>query len=134
MKDFLKAIFVNGVTLALTTEIFPGLSYGRDLKILFFAALVFTIINLFLQPLIKLLLLPINLLTLGMFRWLTGVICLFLLTILIPEIKIQSYALVGFSQAGFVVPKFYFSLLMSLITASLLISLIASSINWLIKR
>ncbi len=134
MKDFLRAIFVNGVTLTLTAQIFPGLSYSHDLKILFFTSLTFTLINLCLQPLVKLLLLPINLLTLGMFRWLTGVICLFLLTILVPEVKIRSFTMPAFSQGGFATPQFYFSTLMSLITASFLISLISTSINWLIKK
>lgn len=134
MKEIFRAVLINGITLALTAEIFPGLTYGRDLKILFFASLAFTVINLFLQPFIKLLLLPINLLTLGMFRWLTGVICLFLLTVFIPEIKIQAFTMMGISQGGFAVPRFHFSLLLSLIAASLLMSLISTSVNWLIKK
>jgi len=127
-------ILINAVTLALIAEIFPGLSYGQDIKILFVGGLFLTMINVFFRPIIKLLLLPINLVTLGMFRWLSNVICVFILTVFIPEIQIKSFQMAGFSASGFVVPGFYFSLLLSLITASFLLSLFSGFILWLIKN
>lgn len=134
MKKFLRTIFVNGITLAFASSIFPGLTYGHDLTALLLAALALTIINLYLRPIVKLFLLPINLLTLGMFRWLTGVICLFVLTLIIPQIQIKGFYFEGLSFADFVVPPFYFSPLFSLITGSFIISLTTSFIFELFKR
>jgi len=134
MRKFLKSIFINGITIVLVASIFRGFSYGNDVKILLFSALALTLINYFLKPIIKIFLLPINLLTLGMFRWLTGVICIFFLTIIITEIQINSFQFTGFTYWGFVIPRFYFSTLLSLITASFLISLVTSFFNWLLKN
>lgn len=134
MKKFLRAIFVNLVTLAIVAAVFPGLSYGSTFKNLLFAALIFTLINLCLQPLIRLLLLPLNLLTLGMFRWLSGAICLLFLTLFLPEIKIVSFQMPGINQAGFIIPSLYFSTSLSLITVSLLLSFVSSFLAWLLKN
>lgn len=134
MKFFLREVFINLVTLAFVANIFGGLSYNNDYIVLFFAALSFTAINHFLQPIIKIFLLPINLITLGMFRWLAGVFCLLLLTIVIPEIQVISFQYEGFSYSGFAVPAFHFSTLLSLIAASLLISLVSSFVHWLFKK
>lgn len=134
MKQFLRAIFVNCITLAFVAYIFKGLSYGGNLKILFLASTIFAIINFYLKPIIKLFLLPINLLSLGLLRWLTGVICLFVLTIFIPAIQVKSFQFSGLSFAGFAIPPFYFTSLFSLIMASFLISLASSFIFWLFKR
>ena len=134
MKHFLRAIFVNCSTLAFVAYIFKGLSYGDDLKVLLLASAAFALINFYLKPIIKLFLLPINLVSLGLLRWLTGVICLFILTIFIPQIQVKSFQFNGFSFAGFIIPSFYFTTLFSLIMVSFLISLTSSFIFWLFKR
>lgn len=134
MKKFIRTIFINAIVLAFTTYIFPGLTYGGDLKALTLASFGFTIINFYLKPIVKLFLLPINLLTLGMLRWLTGVICLFVLTVVLPQIQVKSFQFEGFSFGGFVLPPFFFTPLISLVLASLIISLTTSFILWLFKR
>lgn len=60
------------------------------------AAIIFLLFNLLVAPLIKLLLLPINLLTLGLFRWLTQIIVLYLFDLFYTGITISSYQFVGF--------------------------------------
>lgn len=134
MKKFLRSIFIDSITLAFTAAIFPGLSYSSDVMVLLVAALLFTIINIYIKPIIKLLLLPINLLTLGMFRWLSGVFCLLLLTFIIPSISIRAWEFNGLNFEGFVIPQIYFSPVLSLIVASLIISLLSSFIWWLFKK
>ena len=130
----MRLIGINMVSLAFIASVFPGLSYEGGLKTLFFAGASLTVINLCLQPIIKLLLLPINLLTLGMFRWLTDVLCLFTLTLFLPEVRIKSFTMEGLASGGFSVPTFHFSLLLSLITLSFLISCTTIFINWLIRK
>lgn len=134
MKFFLKAIFVNVISLSFVSYIFGGLSYGGDLRVLLVAAILFAVINFFLKPIIKLFLLPINLISLGLLGWLTGVICLFVLTIFIPQIHIKSFQYAGSSFAGFTIPPFYFTTLFSLIMASFLLSLTSTFIFWLFKK
>jgi len=134
MRFFLKSIFINLTSLALVSFLFPGLSYGGDVKILLLASLVFSVINFFIKPIIKLFLLPINLITLGMLGWLTGVLCLLILTIIVPQIELKPFQFNGANFAGFIIPSFYFTALLSLIGASFLISGIYNFLSWLTKK
>ena len=134
MKKLLRTIFVNAVSLVFVANFFPGFSFDSNLLILFLAAFVFTAINFYIKPIIKLFLLPVNLLTLGMFRWITGVICLFLLTVIIPEFNIKSFDYEGLSLEGFAVPVVHFSIIFSLIVSSFFISMTSSFIYWLLKK
>ncbi len=133
MRDFLRAIFISATAIASVAAFFPGLSYGNDILTLIIASLAFTLINFYLKPVIKLFLLPINLITLGMFRWLTAVICLFALTIIVPAIQVVSFQFAGLSQAGFALPPVHFGVLLSLITSSFLLSFTTGFITWLVK-
>jgi len=134
MKKPLRTIFVNVVSLSFVAYFFPGFSFDSNFFILFFAAFVFTVINSYIKPIIKLFFLPVNLLTLGMFRWIVGVICLFLLTVIVPEFNIRSFYFEGFSYEGFIIPAFHFSIILSLILSSFFISLTSSFIYWLLKK
>lgn len=134
MKKFLQIVFINAVTLSFVAFLFGGFSYNNQLLVLFFAAFIFALINFYLQPIIKIFFLPINILTLGMFRWLVGVVCLLVLTIIIPEIEVRSFQFPGLEYSGFVIPSFYFNTTLSLISSSLLISLTSSLIHWLFKK
>ena len=134
MKKLLRTIFVNAVSLAFVAYFFPGFNFDSNFLILFFAAFVFTAINSYIKPIIKLFFLPVNLLTLGMFRWIAGVVCLFLLTVIVSEFNIRSFYFEGFNFEGFIVPAFQFSIIFSLILSSFFISLTTSFIYWLLKK
>ena len=134
MRKLLKSIFINAIALALTAYLFPGFSYGADFYGLILISAGFTAINFLIRPVIKILLLPINLLTLGAAGFLTNVVCLFILTIIFPQINIRSYDFPGAQLSGFVIPAWHFSILLSLIFASLIISLITNFADWLLNR
>jgi len=134
MKKFLRKILINIFSIWVVAAVFPGLTYQSNIKTLLIAALVFTVINTWVKPVIKLLLLPVNLITMGTLSWLNSVLCLLLLTIIIPQIEIQSFKFLGLTASGFVVPAFTFTVLYSLICASLLLWLITSFISSVFGR
>ena len=63
------------------------------------ASLVFVIFNFILSPIIKLLLLPINLLTLGLFRWLSNVLVLYLFDLVYDGIRITGFEFAGYNSS-----------------------------------
>ncbi len=87
------------------------------------ASAVFVIFNFFLSPIIKLLLLPINLLTLGLFRWLTNVLVLYLFDLIYDGIRITSFTYPGLTSAIISLPSTPLNLFWVLVLASLLMSL-----------
>ena len=132
LKTFLKRAFFQLLGLGGLALIFPGFQVSAGLKTFVIGAIVLTIINIFITPIIKLLLLPINLLTIGMFRWVSNTVSLFLLTVLVEQLNFTSFTSSGASWAGFVIPQIHFSYLASLITGSFILSFILSFMKWLI--
>lgn len=131
MKSLLRYFLINLISLWATTEIIRGLTYTGGFKSLFLGAGVFTIINLLLIPMLKILLLPLNLLTLGIFAWLTNVLALYALTTIYPTFGLTSYYFSGYELGGVIIPPVELSALMVAITASLLIGLFTHLLHWL---
>lgn len=133
MKKLLRSIVINIFALWLTTKLVAGFSYQDGWQTLTLAAVVFGIINLLIRPLVKLLLLPINLLTLGLLGWLVNVLMLYLLTILVPKIKLEAFEFPGFSYKGFLIPALEVSRFYGAVLTSFSINFISGFLYWLAK-
>ena len=134
LKDFLKRGFKTFLALAGLVWLFPGFSVSQEIWALPLAALVLTGINILVKPILKLILLPLNLLSFGMFRWVINVLSLFLLTLFVDQVSFQPFVFPGFSELGINLPSINFSSLGSLITASFLVTLIRKTIGWLLRN
>lgn len=132
MKALIRYFLVNLVSLWITTELIQGLTYIGGFQSLLLGALVFTIINFLLVPLIKVLLLPLNLLTLGLFAWLTNVLALYALTTLYPAFSLRPFFFPGYNLGGFTIPTYDLSTLMVVIVSAFLIGIITHFLHWLI--
>jgi putative membrane protein len=97
------------------------------------ASLVFVVFNFVLSPIIKLLLLPINLLTLGLFRWLTNVLVLYLFDLVYDGIKISAFNYPGMTTPLLALPPAHLSLFWVLVLTSLIMSLTYSLISGLFQ-
>lgn len=133
MKKYLRLFLINLFSLWLVASSLSGVSFSGGYRTLMTAALVLTLANLLVKPLIKLLLLPVNLLTLGAFRWLTNVLILYLVTLIVPQLEINGFLFPGFSYQGFIMPAIYLSIFWAFVVVSLLISLITTSLLWLVR-
>jgi uncharacterized membrane protein YvlD (DUF360 family) len=111
--------------------LFTGFKISEGLTGIFFTAAVLTGINLALKPLIRLLLLPINLITLGAFRWVANVFSLYLVTMLVPYLEIVDFQFPGFSYQGFIIPSMFLGTFVVLLISSFLISFINTFLFWL---
>jgi len=134
MKTLLRQIGINYLSLFLSFSIYPGFSVDNTFRVVLTASILWLLLNKVVKPIIKLLLLPINLITLGLFSWVISVVTLFLLQSLINGISLHPYLFTGFSYQGFTVPAFHINLLFSYIITSSLINGLHSLIVWLIKK
>lgn len=132
IKKLIRAFLVNVFALWLTAQVVSGLSYHQQIKILAMAAGVLTLANYLIKPLIKILLLPLNVITLGTFRWVVHVIILFLVTYAVPGFTITSFYFTGFSYSGVSVAGAQISLVGSYVVCSLIIGFITACLFWLI--
>jgi uncharacterized membrane protein YvlD (DUF360 family) len=69
-------------------------------------------------------LLPLNLVTLGLFRWVSNVLILVIITKIAPEIQIVSFTTSAVNTSGFAIPALSVNLMFSFIVGSLLIGFV----------
>lgn len=131
MKSLLRSLIINLAALQTAVVLLPGITNTGGIKTLIWAIVVLAIMNLLVRPIISLLLLPINLLTLGAFRWLINVAVLFLLTLIVTDLKVISFTFNGFYYQGFIVPAIQISKFWTLVLASVTISIANSFLFWL---
>lgn len=115
----------------MTTEIIPGLTYTGGLKSLFLGGAAFAVINIILVPLLKILFLPLNLLTLGFFSWIINVLALYALTTVIADFRLLPYYFPGVTLAGMTIPAVDLTPFWVAVLASFLIGLITHFLQWL---
>lgn len=93
--------------------------------------LAFMGINFLLVPILKILFLPLNLLTLGLFAWITNVLALFALTTVVSDFQLIPYVFPGYNYNGFNLPSYDLSPFLVAIVASFLIGIITHFLQWL---
>lgn len=131
IKKYLRLFLINSVSIWLIAQIAAGITLSGGRQTLMTAGLVLTLVNLAVKPLINLLLLPINLVTLGTFRWLVNVFVLWLVTLIVPQFQINAFSFTGFSWQGFIIPSLMLGKFWAFVLISFLISLVTSFLLWL---
>lgn len=131
MRTLLRYFLINLVSLWVTTRIIPGLTYSGGIKSLLIGGLAFMIINFLLVPLLKILFLPLNLLTLGLFAWITNVLALYALTTIVSDFQLVPYTFQGYSAGGLNIPSYDLSPFLVAIISSFIIGLITHFLQWL---
>ena len=133
MKSLLRRFLISLGALALTSYLLPSLTISGGFRGLLIATFIFMLTDLILIPFIRILLLPLNLLTLGLFAWLTNVLALYFLATVTPYFKVFPYEFPGANLNGFILPSANLSAFQVVVVASLFIGVTIHLVNWLIK-
>lgn len=134
MRTVLRTILFYSFSLFGLTLVFPGVKITGGIETYFLGGVALSIIFLLIKPILNILTLPLNLITLGMFSFFTNVIILYLLTLFVPKIKITSFVFAGFSYSGFIITKTYVNQIFAFIVCGLVLSAIITFLTWLIKK
>ena len=126
MKNIFKKILINLLVILITAQLIKAVSWGGDLKILILAATVLALVNAFIKPFLKILFLPLNVITLGLFGWLINVVILYLTTVLVPGFSLHPFTLQLLNTTV------NFQIISTYIFVSFFFSLIGSIVSWLI--
>lgn len=90
MKTFLLKWFVTAVSIFIVANVF-GIIHIENLKALVLAALILGILNAILRPILIILTLPINILTLGLFTLMINGFLLYVVSGLVSGFEIASF-------------------------------------------
>ncbi len=100
-------LLVSGLAVFITAQFLPGVSVDSFI-IAILTAIVLGLINMFIKPIINILTLPINLLTLGLFSFVVNALMILL----------ASHFVTGFHVNGFIA-ALLFSIVLSLVNSVL---------------
>jgi putative membrane protein len=81
----------NAVALYVAAWLLSGVTYGDEWWTLLVAAAVFTVVNAWLRPVVRLLSLPLIILTLGLFLFVVNVLMLYVTDWLVAGFEIRSF-------------------------------------------
>lgn len=96
----LKPVFQTILTLALLAWVLPTVSF-LNWTALILASIVFTFLFSLIRPVLKILFLPVNIVTLGLFSALINVFLLWLVEYLVPGFVIKDMVLFGLPLSHF---------------------------------
>ena len=133
MRKFIKVYAIDTYSLYLASQVASGLVFENGLKTLLLAGVGLTVASHLAKPIINMLLLPLNLVTFGLFRWISSAIALYLVTLIIRDFGVSGFVFGGFSASWTQIPAFAVSGFLAFIAFSLLISTFASFIRWIVK-
>lgn len=126
MKRLLRSIVSHIFALWLASTLIPALSISGNLWGMLSAGGALTLMMMLLKPLLAIIFLPVNILTLGLLGWLVNVVVLYIWTVFVPNVRLVPWVFPGISIAGFVVPLVNLSYTWTLIVVSLVITAIVT--------
>lgn len=133
MKRILRHFVIDSVSIFLVSSIAIGMNFQKGIETLLLTGFGLTIASLIAKPIINILMLPINLITFGLFRWVAAVATLYIVSLVVPGFSITGFNFAGYTSVWFDVPSLVLSGTLAFVAFSFLHSLISSFIYWLIK-
>jgi uncharacterized membrane protein YvlD (DUF360 family) len=135
MKRLLRAILFESVSLYLTSQLISGLIFHHEVLSFIIVGGFLSISSFIVKPVVNILLLPLNLVTLNFFRWVGNFVCLYLATLLVSkEFYVSAFSFPGYHSIYLDIPAVAFPAgVLSLIAFSVVLSIISGILHWLVK-
>lgn len=134
MKAVVRNVVFYSFALFALTQILPGVTVEGGLPILFLGGAILSVMFVVVKPILNIISIPLNILTLGLFSFFSNIILLFSLTLVVPEIQINPFTFSGFSYSGFAIPKADFNQIMAFAVSGFVLSAIITFLTWLIRK
>ena len=133
MKKILRHYVTDTFSLWVVSQITSGMYFDQGIYTLLISGIGITMVSLIAKPVINIMLLPINLVTYGLFRWVSSAVVIYLVTLIVPGFKVVNFIFAGLSSRWIDIPALNFNGLLAYIAFSFLLSVLTSFIYWLEK-
>lgn len=134
MKNLLRNILIYSGSLFALTELLPGVEISGGVPAYLICGTVLSVMFIVVKPILNIISLPLNILTLGLFSFFSNILILFLLTLVVPYIQVSPFVFDGYSYGGFIIPRMEFNLFFAFVVSGLILSAIITVLTWLIKK
>lgn len=129
MKHLVRSFLFNVFALWFTGEILPAFVISGSWQTILIAGFVLSLLMLVIKPILKILFIPINIITFGLLSWVINVIVVYILTIIVAQIEIVSWIFPGITAWGFVIPSVSFTYIASLILCTFSITFFSNLLH-----
>lgn len=129
MKSILRNILVHTIILFYLARVIPGVRLENTLQAVLAGGTILALLFIFIRPVLKLLFLPINLVTLGVFSGLVNVLIIYLFDRYYEAFSVVSWRFAGYGYNGFTIPAVDFSVFWTYVLVSLIITFTSSLLN-----
>lgn len=133
MKSLLKKYFIIILAVYSLTQFIPAFVISDRWQGLFYSSFILSILFYIAQPIINLIMLPINLLTLNLTSWLLNIVITYIWTLLVPNIQVASWQFKGKNIGPITFSSLYFPQWQVIVLSGILLTLIIQFIKWLVK-
>ena len=133
MRTIIKHFLIDTIALYLISQAVGGIVFAEGLYTVALAGFVLMLATMVVRPIINVLLLPINLITFGLFKWVTYAITLYIVTLVVPGFHLGQFMFSGFTSYWFSIPAITLSGILAFIAFSFTISMVSSMFNWIFK-
>jgi uncharacterized membrane protein YvlD (DUF360 family) len=135
MKKILRMAAREIIALYLTSLVATGMQFsGAKTESLIVAGLALAIATYLVKPIVNILILPITLATMGLFKFLAHTITLYIVDIGLPQFQVTGFHFAGFESPYFDLPPINFDAgFLSYIAFSIVLYAIVSTIHWVAK-
>ncbi len=133
MKKYARSVVTSLLAFGLVAYFYPGFSYQNNYLTLVLAGFIFALLTIFVKPILKLLSLPFNVITFGLFSFFINIIILYGVSYFIHDFKIVSFHFAGYTLSGFQIPAYDLNQLTSALVASVLIGVLSTFLHWIFK-
>ncbi len=134
IKKFFRLILLFTFCLITENYLWGNLVFNQQLKTILLVATILSAFDIFIKPIVKILLLPISIITLGGIRIAINTVGLYLATSLISDFTVTNIDSSSFYWQGFTIPKFHFEGIIAYIVTSLTLGIIFNLYNFILKR
>ena len=133
MRSLFKKYLINTFAIYLSTQFIPPFKLTDNNYQLLTASLILSILLYFIKPIINLIMLPINIITLNFTSWIINIMIVYLWIILTPGIEVNSWNFSGGNLGPIILSPMTFLRWQVIIILGIILTLIIRLFNWLLK-
>lgn len=133
IRRAIKYFLISSVTLYMVSLVVSGMIFENGITTIVLTGIVLCLTSLIIKPVINILLLPLNLITFGLFRWVSYAVAFYIVTLVVPGFKIVGFAFSGLTSYWLSIPAISLKGILAYIVFSFVISLVSSILDWLLK-
>ena len=135
MNKIVKIFAIEFIGLYVANQLADGFSFnGNQLYGFIITAGALTIAMKLVKPIINILILPLSLATMGLFKFISHTVTLYIIDLALDQFKVTHFYFAGFSNDYFDLPVVSFNQgIMAYIAFSIIISAVVSIVSWIMK-